>query len=249
MVTVKEMKDLLKKELTPINNTLQQLSSNFDGLKDSVKFLSDKYDDLLRELHSMNEKHDLQSKNLKKAREELNEAKQRAAEAKQQAEELAQYIRRDCVEIAGIQPTMDLSCEAIVNSIGETIGVPITADDISIAHPIPSYNQSAAPKLIVKFTRRQVRNKFYQARKKLASKKAKDLPRLGLESDARVYISESLTPYKKKLFGQVNKLKKRLKWKYIWTYNGRIYLKQDENNGVHIFDKEEDFNEFQSRNR
>ncbi|CAB4046216.1 Hypothetical predicted protein, partial [Paramuricea clavata] len=122
MVTVKEMKDLFKKELTPINNTLQQLSSNFDGLKDSVKFLSDKYDDLLRELHSMNEKHDLQSKNLKKAREELNEAKQRAAEAKQQVEEFAQYIRRDCVEIAGIQPTRDLSCEAIVNSIGETIG-------------------------------------------------------------------------------------------------------------------------------
>ena len=90
MVTVKEMKDLFKKELTPINNTLQELSSNFDGLKDSVKFLSDKYDDLLRELHSMNEKHDLQSKNLKKAREELNEAKQHAAEAKQQAEELAQ---------------------------------------------------------------------------------------------------------------------------------------------------------------
>ena len=63
----------------------------------------------------MNEKHDLQSKNLKKAREELEEAKQHAAEAKQQAEELAQYIRCDCVEIAGIKPTSDLSCRAIVN--------------------------------------------------------------------------------------------------------------------------------------
>ena len=32
---------------------------------------------------------------------------------------------------------------------------------------------------------------------------------------ADVFISESLTPFKKKLFGDVNKVKKKLKWKSI----------------------------------
>lgn len=54
---------------------------------------------------------------------------------------------------------------------------------------------------------------------------------LDLSSEANVNISESLTPVKKKLFGEVNKVKKeKLKWKHIWTYNGKIFLKQDENN-------------------
>ena len=66
-----------------------------------------------------------------------------------------------------------------------------------IAHPIPSYNAAAPRKIIVKFTRRSVRNTFYSNRGKLARKKARDLPDLDLESNANIFISESLTPYKK----------------------------------------------------
>ena len=80
-------------------------------------------------------------------------------------------------------------------------------NDISIAHPIPTYKVGAPPKLIVKFTRRSVRNRFYLNRRKLARKKAKDLPNLNLSSEADVFVSESLTTFKKKLFGDVNKVK------------------------------------------
>ena len=100
------------------------------------------------------------------------------------------------------------------------IGIPLQDNDISIAHPIPTYKVGAPPKLIVKFTRRSVRDKFYLNRRKLARKKAKDLPNLNLSSEADVFVSESLTSFKKKLFGDVNKVKKHLKWKYIWTYKG-----------------------------
>ena len=53
------------------------------------------------------------------------------------------------------------------------IEVPLQDNDISIAHPIPIYKVGAPPKLIVKFTRRSVRDKFYLNRRKLARKKAK----------------------------------------------------------------------------
>ena len=62
-----------------------------------------------------------------------------------------------------------------------------------------------------------VRNTFSSIRRKLANKKATDLPDLDLESDANIFISESLTPCKKKIFCNVNKEKKCLKWKFIWT--------------------------------
>ena len=38
---------------------------------------------------------------------------------------------------------------------------------------------------------------------------------LNLSSQADVFISESLTPFKKKVFGDVNKVEKKLKWKSI----------------------------------
>ena len=58
---------------------------------------------------------------------------------------------------------------------------------------------------------------------------------------------------KKKLFGDVNQVKKNLKWKYIWTYNGRIFIWQDENKQSFSFDSAEDLDKFKleqaSRNR
>ena len=112
-----------------------------------------------------------------------------------QMEELAQYVRRDCLEISGIEPIAACTCEDIVTSIGKAIGVPIAKEEISTVHRVPSYKADAPPKIIVKFTRRDMRNRFYGYRRKLANKKVKDLPDLNLTSTEVVYISESLTPY------------------------------------------------------
>jgi len=118
-------------------------------------------------------------------------------------------------------------------------------EEISTAHQIPSYKAEAPPKIIVKFTRRDTRNRFYGSRRKLANKKVKDLPDLNLTSTENVFISESLTHYKKKLFGEVNKQRKKLKWKYIWTQNGRIFIKANENTTTRSFDTVEDLSKFQ----
>ena len=86
---------------------------------------------------------------------------------------------------------------------GTVIGVPTVKEEISIAHQIPTYKEDAPPKIIVKFTRRDIRNRFYGSRgRKLANKKIQDLPDLNLTSTENVYISESLTPYKMQLFSE-----------------------------------------------
>ena len=161
-------------------------------------------------------------------------------------EDIAQYLRQDCLEITGVMANEDCPAEAIGKSVGNVIGVPLQDNDISIAYPISAYKEDAPPKLIVKFTRRSVRNKFYSNRRKLARKKAEDLPNFNLSSEADVFIAELLTPFKKNLFGDVNKVKKKLKWKYIWTFNGRIFLRQDENKPSSSFNCEEDLAKFKS---
>lgn len=96
----------------------------------------------------------------------------------------------------------------------------------------------------VKFSRRRLRNKFYSNRPKLVRKKAKDLPKFNLSSETDVFVAESITSFKKKHFGEVNKVKQKLKWNYIWTSNGRIFLRHDENRPAFSFNCEEDFSKF-----
>ena len=149
-------------------------------------------------------------------------------------------------KITGIKESSDCSADAIFKSVGKAIGVPLSGEDISIAHSFPSFNTNAPPKLIVKFTRRSVRNNFYSKRKNLANVKVKDLPDLSLNSPNKVFISESLTPYRKKLFGNVNQVRKRLNWRFIWTNNGKIYTRESESTPIFAFETEEDFSKFEA---
>ena len=98
---------------------------------------------------------------------------------------------------------MKVLCDLLAMAVSDT--------DISVKHPIPSYNAAAPPKLIVKFNRREVRDHFYSNRKNFARKQIKDIPDLGSDGRGLVYISESITQSRKKLFGEITKKKKS--WK------------------------------------
>ena len=96
----------------------------------------------------------------------------------------------------------------------------------------------------VKFSHRRLRNKFYSNRPKLVRKKAKDLPKFNLSSETDVFVAESITSFKKKHFAEVNKVKQKLKWNYIWTYKARIFLRHDENRPSFSFNCKEDLSKF-----
>ena len=102
---------------------------------------------------------------------------------------------------------------------------------------------------IVKFTRRDTKNEFYNNRQKVAGRKVSQLSSLSdlhrRQGDKKIYISESLTAQRKSPFGKVNRIKKKLQWKYIWTNNGRIYLKANDNSKTFTFDSMEDVQKFE----
>jgi hypothetical protein len=113
------------------------------------------------------------------------------------------------------------------------MGVEITQEHISTAHRLPS-TRKVKERFIVKFVHRDTKDEFYKKRSKLAGKKSKDLLSVANEFGKsihraeNIFISESLTPYRKKLFGRTNEFKKNNQWKYLWTVNGKILLRQSE---------------------
>ena len=141
---------------------------------------------------------------------------------------MAQYLRIDCLEISGIPLSKDFSTNDIVIAVGKAINVSVKEEDISTSHPLPSYKSDAPATIIVKFTCRDVCNVFYANRRKLFKIRTNVLADLGVTDQENISISKYLTPFKKKLFGEVNKVKKHLRWKHVSTQNGRIFMKEAE---------------------
>ena len=81
---------------------------------------------------------------------------------------------------------------------------------VSVAHRLPSKNGQTPRKIIVKFTRPVKRDEVFNARRKLKSKRIKDLPSVRTQSEsssashnAAIHINDSLTPYRKRSVGRI----------------------------------------------
>ena len=247
MATKEEIKSLLETEIGPLKMKLSLIERAFSELEKSVKHFSTKYDELLKQVQRSNDRAASLSAYVKNLKEDIKFCKK----FKREIEDLSQYMHRDCLEVTGVLPTQEVTCSDLVCTIGKEMGLDLKQEDISTAHRLPTYNKSADDKIIVKFTRRSVRDEFYGKRKTVAGKevgKVDTLRDLAQDPKKKLYISESLTQARKKLFGSINKFKKVNSWKYIWTNNRRIYLKQgDGDRKTFTFDYEDEFLGFKSK--
>ena len=122
-----------------------------------------------------------------------------------------------------------MNAKQIIVEIGQLMGMELTKHHVSIAHPLPS-TKNIKNRLIAKFVHRDVKDEFYKKRKMIAAKTTKDLPsaaRNGLINQ-KIHINESLTANRRKLFGIMNAFKKEHYYKYLWTVNGKILLRESD---------------------
>ena len=229
MPSIKEIESLLDSKLQPIQAKLddlgKQMNENYAALQKKITLLETRNVSLEAENATL-------TKRLQSCEISLNN--------------LEQYSRRECVEISGIPEVEGENTDDIVIKVGSLIGLEITKNDISVSHrlPKPSYSaavregpqsssntSSRASNVIVKFVRRETRDHFYKGRKFLRDKSTRDLD-LARYSENKIYISENLSQANKDLFKESLKVKKDLKYKFIWTFYGRTYLRKDSESPV-----------------
>ncbi len=171
-----------------------------------------------------------------------------------------QYMRRECVQIKRIPISHDENTNEVVKQVAGLLDIELGEDDISISHrlpPIPPWTDqdgtvhSPPPSIIAKFVKRDVKEKFYRARYKLKNKSSRDLAGTSISSaeGSKIFISESLTQKRKKLFKAALKVKKELKFDYISTSNGRIFLRQNKDNRSHLITSDSDFAKLKAAHR
>lgn len=120
--------------------------------------------------------------------------------------------------------------------------------DISVSHRMPQSQaykgKPGPPPIIVKFTRRDVKDKFYRARKQLRDVTTEDI---GYSAKNNIYLAESLTERNRVLFKDCLKVKKDIMFKFIWTLNGKIFMRKDKDTTVHFIRNKDDLQKLQSR--
>ncbi|XP_047999335.1 uncharacterized protein LOC125236537 [Leguminivora glycinivorella] len=139
------------------------------------------------------------------------------------------------IEISNVPEENGENTVHIVTTLGQKLGVTLSEHDIVDATRVGRASQlndgvqgppaPARPRLlVVRLARRAVRDRLLQAARvrRGATTEGTGLP-LPI---SRFYINERLTVVNRRLFQKTRQLKDQLGWRYAWTRDGKIYVRQ-----------------------
>ena len=245
----------IRKEIDSANASLYteicDLNKRLDEFEKTLSFFSKQYDQLIKITHTT-------KKQMQQIESKIEDQGKTITGLKNDydnmvaIDEIQQYQRRDCLEITGIPTLPNDKPKNIVMELGATLGVLLNENDISTAHRLPP-TRKIQDRIIVKFVRRDIREEIYKKRKVLNGKLTDCLPSVNAEigksisQPTKIFINESLTAYRKRLFGKIHDYRRQHNYKFIWTANWKILLRQTESSPVNSFTTEEEFQRFTSK--
>lgn len=238
-VTIEALEAILEKKFGPIRDSIHELTN-------AVSFLSNKFDSIDKRVSEM--EHNLKEVDKENSflKAEVFRLSKAFLDVTEEINNIEQYSRRECCEIAGIPVQPGEDTNDLVIKVGSLMGVDLEKCDISVSHRLPTPNYSSRlgqedptsgrerfpalqfPKVIVKFVRREKKELFYRNRKNLKDKSTNDLG-LSRISENGIFVSESLSQRNRNLFKECLNFKRMHGFKFIWTQQGRTYLRKDIN--------------------
>ena len=233
-----------------LKEDLATLRKRFDDIEASQSFLSTKYDTVLATIQGVKMQAETTERRIKGIEADVEKGRDESYDLVIRLDELEQYSRRDSLEITGIPIVPNDDPAKLVVEMASLVDVQLDESDISVAHRLPP-TKKVQDRLIVKFARRTKRDEIYKKRGKLRTKRTKDLPTVRAQPEssaishkAAIHVNESLTPYRKRLFGRILEFKRDNNYKYLWTANGRIMLRETDTSRALCFVTYETFEEY-----
>ena len=200
--------------------------SDMDEVKKSQNFLNDKFESWLKSVKELKDDSKLLRSENTGLQQHVKALEAKTSLAESDMENLKQYLRRDMLEIHGIPVTSGENTNSLVKKVVNLIepDLELADQEISTSHRLPAA-EGHIPPIIVKFTRRDTRNRIYSQKRNLSSKKASDI---GFQQQSRIYLNESLTQKSRMLLKKVKEFKINHHYKFLWTRQGKVFLKKNE---------------------
>ena len=215
-LTREVLEEILDRKLQPLYATISELQR-------SMEFINFKYEQMRSDLELTNKEMEKTKRENKMLKNEVLNLRNQVNNQQNVIHDMAQYSRRECLEIRGIAEDLHYEEDTndIVVKVAGLLGVEIDEQDISVSHQLPKPKHSDSPSTIIaKFVRRNVRDQVYKSRKNLKDKSTKDIDHN--LPDSKIFVTESPTKRNRAMA-----IKRSLDYKFIWTSNGKIFLRKD----------------------
>ncbi|XP_063837204.1 uncharacterized protein LOC135086403 [Ostrinia nubilalis] len=178
---------------------------------------------------------------IKSQMKEMDRCKAEVIELRAEVTELRQVIAakeqrtflKD-VEITGITENSTENLQQLVSVVSASLGVeldPRDIDDIRRIGPRGGASASDRPRpIVVSMTRRAPRDQLLRAAR---VRRGLTTDKLNLQgTPRRVFLNEHLTKENRILFSKARKLGNELRFKFVWTSNGNIFMRRTETSSV-----------------
>ena len=192
--TVLECTENFKLELASVSSSIQELKLENEQLRVTVEKLK---------------------KESETQKQELSDLKGAFRFERLNAVDKEQYTRRNDIKIYGLREeggehgeNAEQTSRVVRKLFRDKLGVTVRETDIDIAHRLGNFEEDRERSVIVRFTRRSVKNELIQNRKKL-----KDTP---------VIITDNLCPSNMRIF---YRLKDLVGGRNVWSIDGKLFAK------------------------
>jgi len=216
--------DSVSSSLLALKNEISLMKEEQRGLRSSVDFVSDKFDEFHATIASLNSAlATITSLEGKVSSLELENDRLRAELC-----ELQQYSRVNNVEISNVPESKSENVIEIVTKIGQVVGCNISSSDIDACHRVPHIkSDNKQPRsIVVKFISRQRKSELLAASRRYRNLSSKELQIAGQGST--IYVNEHLTYRNKMLHRDARDFCRKYQYKFVWVRDCKIFIKKSD---------------------
>ena len=165
-VTSEELKSTLDAKLSSLHSEITNLKEQLRETNSFLEFANAKYEEVLAKLEQFDKEKNLLIAENTTLERTIQAMDGQIKQLQKESNDMRQYSRRDCLEIQGIPYQKEESTDDITKKVRDLMDVYRGDNEISISYRLPlpkTYKgkRSNSP-LIVKFTRRTVKERFYK---------------------------------------------------------------------------------------
>lgn len=238
-----------------VQKTNQEYSESLRTFRDEVFNQNKEFTDHLKKYSDWINDYGNQMKelslNIAKLMQDLEETRQENLNLKKtndmlmkQVNSLEQASRDKIVEIHGIPYKEKEQVIDIVKLVAGAIAFDFKAEMVDTCYRLRTVGVPLSDRpagIVVRFVRRLDKEHFIDLRRKKRNLNTRDLG--FMEGNAAVvYINDSLSPERRKLFNAARSVKRDKQYTFLWVKNGKIFMRKNQGDRFVVIESQDDLN-------